>query len=250
MAFDFENGGRLWAPGKGQGRKDVTAQFDRYNETYDEILNSAIAFSGLNVDFFTRAKAQYLTRIMTDRFGDLSRLDLLDVGCGTGNLHPLLAQAVRSVKGVDVSSECVATARERNPHVDYRLYEGNRLPFADASFDVAFTICVMHHVPPNDWPSFARELRRVVKPGGIALVFEHNPYNPLTRYVVSSCEFDTDAVLLTGRTARRLLTEAGFSDVIIHNILTIPAVSRAILRIDRWFRRLPFGAQYYALGVA
>ncbi len=228
----------------------MTAEFDRYHQTYDEILNSAIAFSGLNVDFFTKAKAQYLTRIMVDRFGDPSRLDLLDVGCGTGNLHPLLARATRSITGVDVSSECIALARERSPQVDYRLYDGGKLPFADASFDVAFTICVMHHVPPKDWPSFARELRRVVKPGGIALVFEHNPYNPLTRYVVSSCEFDTDAVLLTGGTAKKILTEAGFSDVVVHHILSIPAASRAVLRVDRWFRRLPFGAQYYALGVA
>jgi 2-polyprenyl-3-methyl-5-hydroxy-6-metoxy-1,4-benzoquinol methylase len=242
--------GRLGAASKGRERTNVTAQFDRYNQTYDEILNSAIAFSGLNVDFFTRAKAQYLTRIMTDRFGDPSRLDLLDVGCGTGNLHPLLAQGVRSIQGVDVSSECLATARERNPRIDYRLYEGNTLPFGDAAFDVVFTICVMHHVPPNDWLPFARELRRVVKPGGIALVFEHNPYNPLTRYVVSSCEFDTDAVLLTGGTAKRILGEAGFSDVTIRNILTIPAANRAILKVDRLFGWLPFGAQYYALGVA
>jgi ubiquinone/menaquinone biosynthesis C-methylase UbiE len=251
MAFGCENGrGRSVAPGRENKGAQVTAQFDQYNQTYDDVLNSAIAFSGLNVDFFTRAKTHYLRRIMTDRFGDASRLDLLDVGCGTGNLHPLLAPTVRSIKGVDVSSECLATARARSPEVDYQLYDGNRLPFADASFDVVFTICVMHHVPPADWLSFARELRRVVRPGGIALVFEHNPYNPLTRYVVSSCEFDTDAVLLTAGTTRRLLTEAGFGNVVTHNILTIPAASRTILQIDRWFRRLPFGAQYYALGVA
>jgi ubiquinone/menaquinone biosynthesis C-methylase UbiE len=228
----------------------VKAQFDSYNQTYDEILNSAIAFSGLKVDFFMRAKAQYLTRILTDRFGDPSRLDLLDVGCGIGNLHPLLAKSVRTITGVDVSSECIARARERNPWVDYRLYKGDRLPFADASFDAVFTICVMHHVPPSDWPLFAQELRRVVKPGGIALVFEHNPYNLLTRYVVSSCEFDDDAVLLTGGTAKRVLTEAGFTDVAIHHILTIPAANRVLQQVDRLFSRLPFGVQYYALGVA
>jgi ubiquinone/menaquinone biosynthesis C-methylase UbiE len=228
----------------------VKAQFDSYNRTYDSTVNSATAFSGLKVDFFTRAKAQYLVRILTERFGDISRIDLLDVGCGIGNLHPFLTKAVHTITGVDVSSECIATARERNPSVDYRLYEGSRLPFGDASFDVAFTICVMHHVPPADWPLFARELRRVVKPGGIGLVFEHNPYNFLTRYVVSSCEFDKDAVLLTGGTAKRVLTEAGFTDVVVDHILSIPAASQALQQVDRLFRRLPLGAQYYALGVA
>lgn len=228
----------------------MKAQFDSYNRTYDSTVNSAIAFSGLKVDFFTRAKAQYLVRILTERFGDISRIDLLDVGCGIGNLHPFLTKAVHTITGVDVSSECIATARERNPSVDYRLHEGNRLPFGDACFDVALTICVMHHVPPADWPLFARELRRVVKPGGIGLVFEHNPYNFLTRYVVSSCEFDKDAVLLTGGTAKRVLTEAGFTDVVVDHILSIPAASQALQQVDRLFRRLPFGAQYYALGVA
>jgi len=229
----------------------VKAQFDSYSQTYDTTVNAAIGFPVLNVDFFTKAKAQYLVRVLTERFGgDLSRLDLVDVGCGIGNLHSFLGKAVRTMTGVDVSSECIGTARERNPWVDYRLYEGKKLPFADASFDVAFTICVMHHVPPTDWPLFAQELRRVVRPRGIALVFEHNPYNVLTRYVVSSCEFDRDAVLLTGRTAKRVLTEAGFTDVVIHHILTIPAANHALQQVDRLFRRLPFGAQYYALGVA
>ena len=231
-------------------RGNVKAQFDSYSQTYDATINAAIAFSGLKVDFFTRAKAQYLVQVLADRFGDPSRLDLLDVGCGIGNLHPFLAKVVRTITGVDVSSECIGTARERNPWVNYRLYEGNRLPFADASFDVAFTICVMHHVPPTDWPLFAGELRRVVKPGGIALVFEHNPYNFLTRYVVSSCEFDRDAVLLTGRTAKRVLTGVGFTGVVVHYILSVPAANHALQQVDRLFSRLPFGAQYYALGVA
>jgi ubiquinone/menaquinone biosynthesis C-methylase UbiE len=228
----------------------VKAQFDRYNRNYDVTVNSAIAFSGLKVDFFTRAKAKYLVRILTERFSALSQLDLLDVGCGIGNLHPFLTGVVHTIKGVDISSECIATARERNPSVDYQVYDGKQLPFADASFDAAFTICVMHHVPPADWPLFAQELKRVVKPGGIALVFEHNPYNLLTRYVVSSCEFDEDAVLLTGGTAKRVLTEAGFTEVVVHYILTIPAADQALQQVDRLFKRLPFGAQYYALAVA
>ena len=233
-----------------KARRNVKAHFDSYNQTYDATVNSAIAFSGLKVDFFTKAKAHYLVRILTERFGDISRIELLDVGCGIGNLHPFLTKAVGRTVGVDVSSDCIATARERNPSVDYRLYEGNRLPFADASFDVALTICVMHHVPPADWPLFARELRRVVKPRGVGLVFEHNPYNFLTRYVVSSCEFDKDAVLLNGGTAKRVLTEAGFSDVVVRHILSIPAASQSLLQVDKLFGRLPFGAQYYALGVA
>ncbi len=80
-----------------------------------------------------------------------------------------------------MSAACIQTARERNASVDYSVYDGQRLPYDDASFDFAYTICVMHHVPPAQWPAFAAEMRRVVKPGGMAAVFEHIPYNPLTR---------------------------------------------------------------------
>jgi ubiquinone/menaquinone biosynthesis C-methylase UbiE len=228
----------------------VATEFDSYDQNYDEAVNSAIAFSGLKVDFFTRAKAQYIARILTERFGDLSRLDLLDVGCGIGNIHRFFAGKVRSVRAVDVSSACIATARQRNPWVDYRHYDGDRLPFADATFDVAFTICVMHHVLPPQWPAFAREMRRVVKTGGVGLVFEHNPLNFLTRRVVSSCEFDKDAILLPASQTQCLLQDAGFSNVVTRYILAVPAANQAFQEVDKLFGRLPLGAQYYALGIA
>jgi 2-polyprenyl-3-methyl-5-hydroxy-6-metoxy-1,4-benzoquinol methylase len=229
---------------------NVKTEFDSYSRSYDAAVNSAISFSGLKIELFTRAKAHYIARILTERFGGLSQLELLDVGCGIGNIHAFFVGKVRAVTGVDISSECIATARQRNPWVDYRSYDGVRLPFNDARFDVAFTICVMHHVPPPQWPAFARELRRVVKPGGIALVFEHNPHNVLTRYVVSSCEFDQDAVLLPGGKTKQLLLEAGFTKVAINHILTVPVANQALQNVDRLFARLPLGAQYYALGIA
>ncbi len=226
----------------------MKAEFDTYNQTYDAAVNSAISFSGLNVDFFTRAKGLYIARVLAERFGDLSQLELLDVGCGIGNLHPFFTGKVRSITGVDVSAECIATARQRNPSVVYRSYDGERLPFDDACFDVAFTICVMHHVLPQQWPTFARELRRVIKPGGIGLVLEHNPYNLLTRRVVASCVFDKDAVLLPARETQQLLRAAGFSNVVSRYILAIPAANWALQEVDRLFGRLPLGAQYYAVG--
>lgn len=228
----------------------VKTEFDGYSHTYDAAVNASISFSGLKVDFFTRVKAQYITRILTDYFGDLSRLDLLDVGCGIGNYHSFFAGKLHTITGVDVSLECIATASKRNPWVDYRSYTGDQLPFDDARFDAAFTICVMHHVKPPQWPLFARELRRVVKPGGLGLVFEHNPYNILTRRAVSSCIFDKDAILLPAAKTLRLLAEAGFGSVASRYVLAIPATNRALQDLDRCFARLPIGAQYYVVGIA
>jgi SAM-dependent methyltransferase len=226
------------------------AQFDAYAGSYDEAVNQSLAFLGMKVDYFTRVKAAYLTDLLHDHFGGTQALDLLDVGCGTANCHPLIGGGLASLTGVDLSAASIEQAALRNPMCRYRHYDGVRLPFADDQFDAATTICVMHHVPPAQWGSFAAELKRVVKPGGLAVVFEHNPLNPLTRRVVSNCEFDEDAVLLRQGRTRALLAEAGFGHVRSRAILSIPSAGRLSRRLDLALGRLALGAQYFAAGVA
>ncbi|TIP60771.1 MAG: class I SAM-dependent methyltransferase, partial [Mesorhizobium sp.] len=81
----------------------------------------------------------------------------------------------------------------------------------------------VHHVPPAFWLDFFREMRRVVRPGGVACIIEHNPYNPLTRLAVLRCPFDQDAVLLNAAKARSLLQETGFSDIRSEHFLLLPS---------------------------
>lgn len=226
------------------------SQFDAYAGSYDEAVNQSLAFLGMKVDYFTRVKAAYLLDLLQDHFGATRQLDLLDVGCGVGNYHALVAGQVGSLSGADVSAACLEQAGQRNPAVTYRHYDGGRLPFADDQFDAATTICVMHHVPPAQWEAFAAEMKRVVKPGGLAVVFEHNPLNPLTRRVVSNCEFDRDAVLLRQGRTRALLAGAGFRDVRSRAILSVPSGGRMTRRLDLALGRLALGAQYFVRGVA
>lgn len=226
------------------------AQFDAYAGSYADEVNRSLAFLGLKVDYFTRVKAGFLLDLLAAHFGATRAVRLLDIGCGTGLLHPLIAGHVGSLAGTDVSADCLAEAATRSPRVGYRAYDGARLPYADASFDAAVTICVMHHVPPARWPAFAAEMKRVLRPGGLALVFEHNPRNPLTRRVVSNCAFDADAVLLAQPRTRALLTDAGFAEVGSRSILSVPSFGPATRAFDRALGRLTLGAQYYARGVA
>jgi ubiquinone/menaquinone biosynthesis C-methylase UbiE len=226
------------------------AEFDAYSSAYDAAVNDAIAFSGLKVDYFTRVKADYLTDLITNHFGDARQASILDVGCGVGNFHQLLSDRVGSIAGVDVSKASIDRARERNPGVCYKSYSGERLPFDDKTFDVVFTVCVMHHVPPAQWPLFAAEMKRVLKPGGMVAVFEHNPRNPLTQRIVSNCVFDKNAVLLRSEETRSLLRQAGFTDLIERFIITIPPSGRFLRSVDLLLGRLPFGAQYFIKATA
>ncbi|MRG53973.1 methyltransferase domain-containing protein [Phyllobacterium sp. SYP-B3895] len=223
--------------------------FDEYGKSYTETVNEAIAFTGLSVDFFTRVKAAYLVELAQAHFGGTAHLEVLDVGCGIGNFHPLLSSTFRSLRGVDISAASVDAARANNPGVAYDVYDGLTLPYADATYDAVFTICVLHHVPPVQWPIFVSEMKRILKPGGLALIFEHNPYNPVTLRIVNRCPFDEDAVLLKPDTTRALFHDAGFANISSRSILTVPAANKMLRKLDQVFGRLPIGAQYYLTAI-
>ncbi len=89
-----------------------------------------------------------------------------------------------------------------------------------------------------------REMARVTRPGGLIVLFEHNPLNPLTRKAVRGCEFDRDANLLTRRTGSRLLAQAGLTEPDGRYILFFTRESGLLRRIERRLGWLPLGAQY------
>ena len=218
------------------------AEFDEYSKSYDQTVNAALAFAGLKVDFFTKVKASYLDALIQSRFDEPSRISILDVGCGVGNSLSLLSGKAARLEGVDVSEACIETARSRPAEATYSVFDGMQLPHAAESFDLAFSICVFHHVAIADRIPLACDIRRVLRPGGMFAIFEHNPLNPLTLRVVNSCKFDKDAILLRSSVAEQLMRDAGFRNVYSRFILTIPAGGPA-LRVDRMFSRRPLGAQ-------
>ena len=169
---------------------------------------------------------------------------ILDVGCGIGIYQSYLKGRFAEIHGVDVSEKSVALAREQNPFALYKSFDGGRLPYDDGYFDISFAICVMHHVPPRDWPTFVREMARVTKSGGLVLVYEHNPLNPITRYIVSRSPIDADATLLGRRDIRRLFERGGLSDIRIDSILSLPPKNALLRLIDASLNTLPFGTQY------
>jgi ubiquinone/menaquinone biosynthesis C-methylase UbiE len=228
--------------------KSGSSQFDAYSDAYNETVNCALAFTGMTIDFFTRVKMNYLIDIIQCTLPRADATNVLDVGCGVGNGHALLVNRVGRLTGIDVSQRCIDRARENNPSVAYHTFEGSNLPFDDESFDVVFAISVFHHVPLTDRPTLTREIRRVLRSGGLFVIFEHNPRNRLTRRVVDNCEFDRDAILLDRRTSESLMATSGFRNVKTQFILAIPAQGRILRALDRLFAPLPIGAQYYTTG--
>lgn len=97
---------------------------------------------------------------------------VLDLGCGTGTLAIMAKQAQPSaeVTGLDADPEMLKVARyksgERKAHVKFDVGFTNKLPYPDASLDRVLSSIMIHHLKTPDKESTAREVYRVLKPGG------------------------------------------------------------------------------------
>jgi SAM-dependent methyltransferase len=224
----------------------VTAEFDRYGRTYEQAVDEAIAFAGQEHDFYLEAKARRLVELAR-RFVGPGRPRALDVGCGPGSFDRHVSSAFE-LSGVDVSPAMVERARATNPDVEYDVSEARRLPHDDGRFDLAFAVCVLHHVAGEDRLPLLLEMSRVVRAGGLVAVFEHNPWNPLTRRVVRVCAFDESVELIPRRELASLLRRAGLETLEGEYLLFFPWRARLLQAAERALIRVPLGAQYVVAG--
>lgn len=231
-----------------QSGSESQVSFDDYVETYRTEIDDSIGFIGQDVDFFIEIKAELLLKLAEKNFGDTSKIKVLDIGSGVGLVDRFLKARIPNLYGVDVEEGVVEKAKFNNPEVNYQLYDGAKLPFEDNTFDMCFAINVMHHVPPGMWENFSREMHRVLKPGGVAAVFEHNPLNPLTRLAVARCEFDRDAVLLNHGKIKSLFNGAGLKVFDDSFIVFFPFKAKFFRSIETALGWLPLGAQHYVTG--
>ncbi len=223
-------------------------QFEEYKQSYIAEVEQSIEFAGQGHDFFIRVKARELVASARRQLGSLEGRTILDVGCGIGLMSRYVGEHFGKLSGIDIAPGVVERAAEKCPDGAFQLYDGQTIPYEDRSFDVVFTVCVMHHVPPAQWSSLVKEMARVLKPGGLLFIFEHNPYNPLTRRAVNHCPFDADAVLLSKSKSSALLRQAGLEAAEQRYILFFPWDANAFREVESRLRWLPLGAQYFVSG--
>lgn len=98
--------------------------------------------------------------------------DLLEIGCGTGADLQRFAEHGARVSAIDMSPRHLALTRRRFglAGLDARLTmaDAERLPFPSASFDAVYSFGVLHHT--SNMLAAANEIRRVLRPGGVAVV--------------------------------------------------------------------------------
>jgi ubiquinone/menaquinone biosynthesis C-methylase UbiE len=103
------------------------------------------------------------------------RVRVLDIGCGTGRtLHQLSrAHPTLRLHGADLSPAYIRLARKRLEHVrelTLAVENAEALPWADATFDVVTSVYMFHELPRNARRNAVREMLRVLRPGGLAVI--------------------------------------------------------------------------------
>jgi ubiquinone/menaquinone biosynthesis C-methylase UbiE len=146
---------------------------------------------------------------------------VLDVGCGSGNLSltaKSYAGASGKIHGIDASAEMIEVAKKKASHsrtdvvFDVGLIE--KLPFADATFDVVISRLVIHHLPDDLKQRGFAEIFRVLKPNGRLFLADFTPpTNPILSYIASAFFGHEMMTRSNVSVIPPMLMEAGFADV-------------------------------------
>jgi SAM-dependent methyltransferase len=155
---------------------------------------------------------------------------LLDVGCATGEMAGRLLDLGYDVRGVDIAEPMVRRARERWGEDRFEVGDGERLPFGDARFDAVVCLGVIEYQDADD--RMLGEIRRVLKPGGRAVISTPSAVSPL---------FHLDRAMLGVETAIKPAYYAVKYGLRGRSVPADPPARHVAIRRYRraeWFRRL------------
>ena len=221
--------------------------FDEFSQDYNEVLNKSIALSGEDSDFFLDLKMKLLQHYF--KKSAQRRVDILDYGCGTGRAAAVIAKYFPQSKyvGIDPSEKSITVARKNYPEQSFHVLNG-ALNLGERTFDIVFAAVVFHHIQRGQQVTTLQQIYQSLKPGGYFVLFEHNPYNPLTVRIVKNCPFDKDAVLLQPGYAKKLLKKANFKTRWLQYYFFFPKFLSFLRPCETLLAELPLGAQYMLVG--
>jgi SAM-dependent methyltransferase len=226
------------------------AEFDKFAAEYRTMHAANIRLSGEDPEYFAEYKIVDIANEVARRAPTAASPRVLDFGAGVGYSVPFFARHLPEarVTCLDVSKKSLEIGSLRYPgQAEFTHFDGSAIPYEAATFDVALASCVFHHIPHSEHVALLGEVRRVLKPGGLLFVFEHNPLNPLTRHAVDTCPFDENAVLIGAPTMRRRARAAGFDEANVKYRIFFPHFLRGLRPLEPRLTWLPLGAQYYVL---
>jgi len=222
--------------------------FDQFASDYRSIHNENIALSGQSSEYFAEYKIKELARILKNK-----EINILDFGCGDGISAIFFNTYFPNAHytGIDISADSIEIAKKRGlPNTTFLTFDGTTIPFEAQSFDLIFTSCVFHHIAPTYHHDLLTQIRNLLTLEGQFVIFEHNPFNPITLKIVNDCIFDKDAILINAFEMKSKFSKAGFRKTSTTFTLFFPRkyFFNHLLFLEKYLSFIPLGGQYYTIG--
>lgn len=214
-------------------------EFDKFAAEYDQLLDHAIPDAMDESSYFSEYKVALVDRRLKTNKPE----KILDFGCGTGRslVHLDKHFPDSAIYGYDVSSDSAQIAASRSPRAKISS-DWERLP--SNQFDAVLVANVLHHIPPTERAAELTRCRNVLSDKGRIFVFEHNPLNPLTRWVFNRCPLDATAEMLRLSDVLGLADQVGLKVVWFQYTLFFPRPLAFLRKLEPLLGLVPLGAQY------
>ena len=222
--------------------------FDKSANLYDKELQSSLGFFGKgSTEIFAEYKIKILkNELLTDP------VKILEFGCGTGRNCFFLEKYFNTSKifGCDISEESIIIARQNTETVMYSKIckPSDLIDIYKEPFDLVFISNVLHHIPFDEQQMWLKSIYEITSLGGTLVVFEHNPYNPVTNFIFKNSSIDKGALMLKASNCMELIEKTKFK---IHSkkyTLFFLIRNNITIFIEKILYRVPLGAQYYIVG--
>lgn len=222
---------------------DNKAEFDRFAEEYDALQKENLGVFGKDLSVFSRYKVELAKHLL---FSEPQVI--LEFGCGVGRNIPYLISCFPGARvyGCDTSEKSLKLAAANNQQAVFSTIAktDDLVNIYGQGVDFILITCVLHHIFEAEQLNWLETLFAILKPGGHIVIFEHNPYNPVTRHMFNTCPYDSDAKLVKPDRCRELLKKAGFNHM--RQLYTLFFMWRTNFwtKIERALFWLPLGGQY------
>jgi len=157
-----------------------------------------------------------------------------------------------NIFGCDISEKSLEMAGKTNPDVSYnKIISPADLSgvYKEKFFDCIFISNVFHHISINEHQTWIDALYRIISKEGIIFIFEHNPYNPITKYIFNTSSIDRGATMLKPSYCQKLLKEEKFTNIKLRYTLFFLLRNNFLESVEQMLYWLPLGAQYYVCGI-
>jgi len=229
-------------------KSNHNSSFDNIALSYDKELKDSLGkFCNEDISLFAEYKVKIIKKKL---FKEPARI--LEFGCGIGrnNIYMKKWLPESNIFGCDISEKSLEIARETNLTVlyDIILKPEDLLERYKEPFDCIFISNVFHHIPFNEHQIWIDALYQILSKNGNIFIFEHNPYNPITKRIFNTSEIDKGCTMLKPSYCYDLLERANFTKIKREFTLFFIWRNNFFEFLERKFHWLPLGAQYYIWG--